>query len=107
MGTKYLIDSNSLIEFQAKLLPETGQAFVATAIDDSFNISIINVIEVLGHISATTDLEKFIALANILDLNRDIANVTIALRKIHKIKLGDAIIAATALANNLTIITRN
>jgi len=40
-------------------------------------------------------------------LNRDIARVTIALRKDHKIKLGDAIIAATALVNNLTIITRN
>ena len=34
-------------------------------------------------------------------------NETIALRKIQKIKLPDAIIAATALVHNLTIISRN
>jgi len=107
MGKKYLIDSNSLIEFQAKLLPIAGQLFVANAIDDSFNISIISEIEVLGHVSATPDLEKFISLANIFDLNKDIVTVTISLRKKYKIKLGDAIIAATALVNDFIIITRN
>ncbi len=107
MGERYLIDSNSLIEFQAKLLPEAGQAFVATVIDEQFNISIINEIEVLGHKSATPELERFISLANIIDLNREIASVAITLRKNHKIKLGDAVIAATALVNTLTIITRN
>ncbi len=107
MGSRYLIDSNSLIEFQAKLLPEGGQAFLASIIDEEFNISIINEIEVLGHASATKDLSEFISLATIHDLNKDIVKVTIALRKINKIKLGDAIIAATALVNNLIIVSRN
>ena len=34
-------------------------------------------------------------------------DLTIALRKEYKIKLPDAIIAATALANDLTIVTNN
>ena len=35
------------------------------------------------------------------------AEQTITLRKKHKIKLPDAIIAATALVHNLTLLTRN
>ncbi len=42
-----------------------------------------------------------------LELDRDIIERTILLRKAQKIKLPDAIIAATALVHNLTLITRN
>jgi len=107
MGVRYLIDSNSLIEFQANLLPEKGQLFVSKAVDESFNISIINEIEVLGHKSSTPELEEFISLANILDLSSEIAKATVELRKNHRIKLGDAIIEATAMVNGFTLITRN
>ena len=40
-------------------------------------------------------------------LSNDIADECIIIRKVHKTKLPDAIIAATALVNNLTLITRN
>jgi toxin FitB len=40
-------------------------------------------------------------------LPRPIVEQTILLRKKHKIKTPDAIIAATALVHDLTIITRN
>ena len=53
MGKRYLIDTNALIEFQAKILPINGHAFVAKTIDEEFNISVINKIEVLGYASIT------------------------------------------------------
>ena len=45
--------------------------------------------------------------STILALSDDIADKCIMLRKANKFKLPDAIIAATALVNNLTLITRN
>ena len=52
-------------------------------------------------------LEEFLATATIYPLDDAITQKTIELRRIKKLKLGDAIIAATALVYNLVIITRN
>jgi toxin FitB len=52
-------------------------------VSDSFNVSIINRIEVLGHASADQNLEDFMDLANTYLLLQDITNQTIALRKIR------------------------
>jgi len=46
-------------------------------------------------------------LADVIETNKTIIDVCIALRKAHRIKLPDAIIAATALAYGYTIITNN
>ncbi|HPI10761.1 MAG TPA: type II toxin-antitoxin system VapC family toxin, partial [Catalimonadaceae bacterium] len=43
----------------------------------------------------------------ILPLSEEIVKRTILLRKQKKIKLGDALIAATALVHNLQLVTRN
>lgn len=45
--------------------------------------------------------------AIVLELNESVVNQTIALRRQVKIKLPDAIIASTALANGFTLISRN
>ena len=45
--------------------------------------------------------------STILTLNDDIVEVCIEIRKNHKTKLPDAIIAATAIVYDLVIITRN
>lgn len=107
MGKRYLIDSNTLIHFQAKTLPEKGQVFVGEIADTEFNISVINKIEVLGYADVTKSTEDFISLANVFDLDADIIKTTISLRKKHKIKIPDAIIAATSLAYNFTLVTGN
>ena len=53
-------------------------------------------------------LEEFINTAKVLSLDESITKQTIQLRRQYKkIKLGDAIIAATALVYDLTLITRN
>jgi len=49
----------------------------------------------------------FIEEAMIFELEKAIKIKTAEIRKVHKIKLPDAIIAATALIYNLTLITRN
>ncbi len=81
-----------------------------TIIDNTPNISIITKIEVL-RFNASADvykiLEDFISESAIFDLNDLVVDNTISICKSHRIKLPDAIIAATALVNNFTLITRN
>lgn len=107
MGKKYLIDSNTLIEYSGRLLSVPGQDFIAAIIDKQFNISFINKIEVLGHTIANEQLRNFINQANVYHVSDAIINKTIELRKSLKIKIPDAIIAATALVNELILVTRN
>jgi toxin FitB len=77
----YLIDTNSLLEFVGQILPEKAHTFVKNVINDDFNISIINHIEVLGHVSATKELAEFINLANSHQLTEEVIKQTIDLRK--------------------------
>lgn len=107
MGKRYLIDSNIVIKFLGNLLNENGRLFIANILDEEFNISVITDIEVLGHHSITEIEEVFMSLATVYDLDNDIRVRTIELRKQHKIKLPDAIIAATALSHSFVLITQN
>ncbi|HYG15313.1 MAG TPA: type II toxin-antitoxin system VapC family toxin [Bacteroidia bacterium] len=107
MGEEFLIDSNTLIEYQGRLIPPAGHDFVTKIIDERFIISIINRIEVLGSKAADKAIEDFINLAESIELTSAIANRAIGIRKTKKIKLPDAIIAATAIEYNLTLVTRN
>ena len=52
-------------------------------------------------------LGSFIANSGIFDLEEDIILKTIQIRKKHNIKLPDAIIAATCLVNNCSLVTNN
>ncbi len=102
-----IIDSNILIKFEGKLLPVKAQAYIAEIIDEDFNISVISEIEVLGHHSATKEVEEFIGLANLFEIDKSIRIAAIQLRKQYKIKLPDAIIAVTALAHGFALVTQN
>ena len=87
-----------------------GMSFMDGVINDIPNISIITKIEVLGFKMNKQDtklLYDFVDSGNVIYLNDDIVNKTIDLRRNHKIKIPDAIIAATALAFNFQLITRN
>ncbi len=53
-------------------------------------------------------IEEFVSLAAVIPLDKAAEKKTIELRrKYRKLKLGDAIIAATAILNKLTLITNN
>lgn len=110
MESQYLIDTNTVIDYLAKKLPDPGMAFMNNIIDAVPNISIITRIEVLGfnapdeHYQTLTD---FTHDAVILNIDTGIADKSIGIRRAYKIKLPDAIIAATALVNNFILVTRN
>ena len=110
MGQEFLIDTNVIIDYTANKLDDKASAFVENIFNTGFNISVIVKIEVLGYndvLSKMQPLEDFIATANIFLLDEAITQKTIELRRIKKLKLGDAVIAATALVYNLKLITRN
>lgn len=111
MGTQYLMDTNAVIEFLGGALPASGSNWMQSIIDQNLHhLSVINQIELLGFNGSPTEmqtLEAFINVSNVLPLSDVVAEKTIMLRKNYKIKLPDAIIAATALAYNLTLVTRN
>jgi predicted nucleic acid-binding protein len=53
-------------------------------------------------------MSNFVSLSEVLPLNETVTEKTIELkRSFRKMKLGDAIIAATAVIDNLALITRN
>lgn len=111
MGTQYLIDSNAVIEYLGGLLPERGSRRMQQILDENRqHLSIINKIELLGYNGSADEMrvvEDFIDLSSVLPLTEAVVNRTIELRKHHKIKLPDAVIAATALHYDLVLITRN
>jgi predicted nucleic acid-binding protein len=111
MGQKYLIDSNVLIGYMAGLIPLKGSDFVENLFNSQFLISVVTKIEVLGYNDLPhkiTAMSNFVSLSEILPLNEIVTEKTIELkRSFRKMKLGDAIIAATAIVDNLVLITRN
>ena len=109
MGTEYLLDSNTVIEFLGGMLPSSTLNQRNNIIDrDGHHLSVINQIELLGFNGSTTEmqtLEAFIMTSNVIPLHDAIVQKTIELRKTYKIKLPDAVIAATTLVHGLTLIT--
>lgn len=88
-------------------LPGKAKNLIAQVIDEEINLSVINKIELLGFSKVEQDLIDFVACSNIHQMADVIVDKTIEVRSLYKIKLPDAIIAATALANGLTLVSRN
>jgi predicted nucleic acid-binding protein len=92
-------------------LPPPAMKFLADVIDAQCNLSVITKMESLGYnfknIQEQILMEAFITGSNILEINDDVVNGTIAIRKSKKIDLPDAIIAATAIVFTFKLITRN
>ena len=106
----YSIDTNSIIDYLGLKIPNSGMDFISSIIDEVPKVSIITKIEVLGFNAPENHyklLKDFMNDSIVLELSNEIVDSCIDIRKKHKIKLPDAIIAATALVYSLTIITRN
>ncbi len=73
--------------------------------------SIISKVETLGYHRLAEDDQRFIIKLfneiNLVGLTETIADIAIRLRQEKSLSLGDALIAATALALDLTLVTRN
>jgi predicted nucleic acid-binding protein len=84
--------------------------FMNNVIDAVPNVSVVTKIEVLGFNAPEEHSQLLINFMNdaiVLDLPNNIADKSIAVRKNHKTKLPDAIIAATALVYDFVLISRN
>ncbi len=108
MGRQYLMDSNTVIDFLGDKLPPTTVAFLENITPI---ISVITRIEVLGWFNVLpeqiTALSAYMEEVTILPLEELVILKTIELRQNYHIKTPDAIIAATALVQNFTLISRN
>lgn len=107
MGENYLIDTNVIIDFSEDKLPVKAKAFVASIIDNTPYFSVINKIELLGVSATNAIISELVDISTIIGLTDPIITRTIAIRKRHRIKLPDAIIAATAIEEDLILVTRN
>lgn len=107
---QYLLDTNAVIDYLGNRLLASGMGFMNTVIDAVPNVSVITKIEVLGFNAPEQHyktLSDFINDATVLDLTNNIVEASIDIRKKHKTKLPDAIIAATAIVYDLVLISRN
>lgn len=108
--TQYLIDTNAVIDYLGNKFVTSSMDFMNTIIDAVPNVSVVTKIEVLGFNAPEQHnqlLVNFINDATVFDLTDNIVEASIEIRKKHKTKLPDAIIAATALVYDLVLITRN
>ena len=104
---KVLLDSNIVIYLSQ------GKLSINEVIDDDkqYAISLITYMEILSYNFTNKDEEEFIkqllSFFTIIDINQEIAEKVITLKKQRKIKLPDAIIVATALYENAVLYTND
>jgi len=108
MGQKFLIDTNVVIDVLGSSMPthiKTNILYLPLI------VSAVTYMEILGWHGATPSqihiLKTFMSSAIILPIDQPIMEKTIFVRQQKRIGLGDAIIAATGLVHNMTVVTRN
>ena len=112
MGITYLFDTNVIIYFLGKIvLGNDSLKHLDSICKEGQHISIITKLELLGYrfenVTNEYATKKFVSFSKIHQITPEIERETIALRKSTKIKLPDAIIAATAIVNGFTLISAN
>lgn len=106
---QYLIDNNAISNFFSGIFTEKGMDFMAEVLDQTPAISVITEIEALSWVNPDKSKElivkAFVKDVTVLALAPTVVAQCVAIRRSRKIKTPDAIIAATAIAHNLTLIT--
>ena len=102
-----LLDSNIIIYASQ---PENTQIrqFIG---EHDIVVSAISYIEVLGYHRLTEEyrlyFEEFFGVVEVLPISNAVLDRAVLLRQMRRMTLGDAIIAATALVYDRTLVTRN
>lgn len=111
MGAGYLADTNVVIDLVLGKLPHANATWLdAQLANGRIAISIITRIELLGKVVPAAEaefLQAFVQNVVVLPLDEPTTQQTIRLRQQHRVKLPDAIIAATALAHGIMLLSRN
>ena len=107
---RYLLDTNALIALLS------GNFHVVSLLNDAewIGISILNQLEFLSYKNLsdrdTTLFLSFIKRIEVVDVaknNTDLLEYSVKIRQKSKLKLADSVIAATAIVNNATIVTKD
>lgn len=102
-----LLDSNIII-YAAQPEATELRTFIA---EHSPAVSAISVVEVLGYHRITAeereDFEAFFRASLVLPVSETVVEWAVKLRQQRRMSLGDALVAATALVNDRTLVTRN
>jgi len=108
-GTKYLLDTNyilGLLKRHPVVISELSKLNVTT---EECSYSAVTRMELLGFQGICNEEEAIIRekldYLTYLQLNREVEDITIHIRRGRKIKLPDAIIAATAVCFDLQLLT--
>lgn len=107
---RFLIDTNVVSDYFSASLPANGLQFMDSVIDDVPILSVIRQIELLcwkTDVSKEQSIKDFISESEILEITPDVIQHCVEIRRNKKIKTPDAIIGATAIANNCTLISNN
>lgn len=106
----YLLDTNIVSGYLSLLIPESGLDFIDEIIDDTPRLSVISQIELLSWQTekrVEKKVREFITDSKIYTLEEDIVVECVELRRKHKMKTPDALIAATAIIFKLILVTNN
>lgn len=108
MEVKLLLDTNAIIA----LLKENEELKKVTGTADAIFISIISELEFKSFTNLSESdrrlFDSFTSMIDVYDLqssNNTLKNKIIELRNTYRLKLPDAIIAASAIINNATLVT--
>jgi predicted nucleic acid-binding protein len=108
-GVKFLLDTNVVIgllkntDLANALLATKGCTPAACAVSQITRIELFS----YPNLSVQEDktIRAFLKVAEVILLNNDIEQATIAIRKNKKLKLPDAVVAATAVVKSLQLLT--
>jgi len=107
---RYLIDTNVIFVYFSSSLPAISLQFMDSVIDAVPNLSVITQIELLCWKTDAVKEQRvkdFITESEVLDIIPDVIMHCVKIRRDNKVKTPDAIIAATAIANDYTLISNN
>lgn len=111
MAERYLIDTSAVIKYLNQTFTAGAISFMDKILDEECNISFISEIELqVWKPVKTNDIviyQQFVRSSNILGLNKNIIEKTIEIKRDYKLKIADALIAATAAADGFTLIADN
>jgi predicted nucleic acid-binding protein len=110
IGSMRVFDSNILIYHLNDALPSSVLNNVESWITEGAVISVMSRIEVLGYPQTADQLQQAMRLLAYFDeipLHEPVVQRTITLRQQYRIRLPDALIAATALYLDFPLVTRN
>lgn len=112
MGIKYLWDTNTAVYYLQQQFPPNAEKFIDNLLKEQQPVIFaITEIELLCWKTITEKdfevLKNFISDALVIELEQSIKLKTADIRKVHRIKLPDAIIAATAKVYDLTLLSGN